>query len=39
MSVLQALQKEARRQHLIDLVRRWLPAAIKPLFDELMEGK
>lgn len=30
------LYEAKRRQKLIDLIRRWLPAPIKPLFDELI---
>lgn len=31
-----ALQREKHRQHLIALIRRWLPQPIKPLLDELL---
>ena len=36
MSPAEVMQAEKHRQHLIALIKRWLPASIKPLFDELL---
>lgn len=37
MSPSELMQRQKHRQHLIEMVRRWLPTNVRPLFDELIK--